>query len=224
LKKLIITISLALFLTALPTFSQEGNASPKKADSSRQKATDEQKKQDLYSRWKKLKKENPAEAYQIAAEYFVSFPDDKTKKAQTLKKWLGDYEKSAKSKLPAANDGETASISNNSANTPAMTTADSTASAAGTWTIVVTTQQGDMHFTLNLAQDGKNLSGSVQSIYGKGTVSSGKIDGNLINLDLQADPLEVKLKGTIDDNKMKGTVTSNIPNIPELPFVGTRSK
>lgn len=221
MKKLIITIAFILLLTALPTYSQS-KAATQKADSGVPKTTDKHKKQDLYSRWEKFKKDNTAEARKIAVEYTDSFPDDKSKKAQALKKWLADYEKAANSELPAKSDDKSAPVSNEAANTSAKITADGAANAAGTWTIVVTTQQGDMHFTLVLTQDGKNVGGSVESIYGKGTVTGGKIDGNLINLDLQADPLEVKLKGTIDDNKMKGTVTSNIPNIPELPFVGTR--
>lgn len=224
MKNLIVTISLVLLLTALPTFSQDVKAPTKKADSGGQQVTADKKKQDLYSRWEKLKKDKPSEARQIAGEYLVSFPDDKSKKAQALKKWVEDYEKTANIGLNAKTSDKTVPLSNEAVNTNSGTAAGDTNNVAGTWMIVVTTKQGDLQFTLKLKQDGKNLSGSVQSPYGDGTVRNGKIDGNVIFLDMEAEPLEVKLNGTADDNRMKGTVTSNIPNIPALPFVGTRSK
>ncbi len=89
---------------------------------------------------------------------------------------------------------------------------------------MVTTQQGDLQFTLNITQGEKNLGGTVQSPYGKGAITGGSFDGKNINLDIAAEPLEVKLKGTIEGGKMNGTVSSNIPNVGDLPFVGTRSK
>jgi hypothetical protein len=224
MKNLIVTISLAILLTALPTFSQEGKLPARKADSGARQTTDKKKKQDLYSRWEKLKKDKPAEARQVANEYFVSFPDDKSKKAQVLKKWVEDNEKTLDIEAIAKMGDKTVSLSNETVNKSGETATGDTNNVAGTWMIVVTTKQGDLQFTLNLKQDGENLSGSVQSPYGDGTVKSGKINGNVIYLDMEAEPLEVKLNGTLDDKKMKGTVTSNIPNIPALPFVGTRSK
>ena len=103
MKKALMIIGLTLLLTALPVFSQGSNTSTKKADSNSPKLTDEQKKQDLYSRWNKLNKNKPAEACQIAADYLVNFPEDKSKNAKILKTWLGDYEKTTKCEVPAEN-------------------------------------------------------------------------------------------------------------------------
>lgn len=196
-----------LFLTALlvcsvvPAWSQAKTTGPKKTGSVSAK-TDAAKKDDLYVRWEKLKTSDPAEAAKLCEEYAAAFPDDKSKRALAMKDWLAEYRKSAKAESPEA---------------------AKTLNLTGSWNIIVSTTQGDLQFSLALEQDGTDLTGHVKSPYGEGK-AKGKIDGNLITLDAASGPLEAKLKGTIDDGKMKGTIKANTDTIPELKFVGTRAK
>jgi len=80
--------------------------------------------------------------------------------------------------------------------------------------------------TLELKQIGADLSGSMSSHLGTGTMESGKISGNslvgTVKFSLQGQQLELKMDGKVEGDKMSGSIEA--PGIPMLSFSGTRAK
>jgi hypothetical protein len=84
----------------------------------------------------------------------------------------------------------------------------SSAGVAGNWQMSFDTPHGKVHGDLKMKQEGTNLTGScdVENI-GAFTLT-GKIDGDKISLDMQASGgnMSLKLTGTLDHEKMSGTM------------------
>ncbi len=94
------------------------------------------------------------------------------------------------------------------ARTPAQ--ASGAASASGIWKLSITSPQGAREITADLQQDGDNVSGSLNMPFGAATITSGKIAGNELTLeitmDFQGRSVPGKLTGTIDGNSFTGTM------------------
>lgn len=97
--------------------------------------------------------------------------------------------------------------------------------ASGTWTITVTTDEGDKPVTLALQQVGDQLRGTIQGSLGSSQISNGSI-GNTGELQFTASVTlasgteEARFSGTINGNLVRGTVS--IVGHPPGTFVGTR--
>jgi predicted Zn-dependent peptidase len=102
------------------------------------------------------------------------------------------------------------------------------AKADGTWTLAVSSPQGDLPLTMTIKADGDKFGGSLTSPVGDGTITGGSLSGNAFtatgSLNFQGTPVEVKINGTIEGDSIKGNVTASIPGVPELPFTGKRAK
>lgn len=118
--------------------------------------------------------------------------------------------------------------------TTATTATSSTATTGaanliGTWAIDITAPNGaTMPATLTLNQEGGALTGKVKMQFGDANLSNITVNGNSfdanIALDFQGQTVNGKVTGSAASERMEGTITMEIPNVPPLPFKGTRSK
>jgi imidazolonepropionase-like amidohydrolase len=97
--------------------------------------------------------------------------------------------------------------------------------AAGTWTITVTTDEGEKPVTLTIQQVGDQLRGTVQGSLGSSQISNGSIGtaGDLqftASLTMGSGTEEGRFTGTIDGNLIRGTVA--VVGHPQATFVGTK--
>jgi hypothetical protein len=80
--------------------------------------------------------------------------------------------------------------------------------------------------TLELKQDGATLSGSMSSPMGGGTLTDGKVSGNMamgtFKVEIQGQAMELKLEGTTEGDKMTGTLSG--VGLPPISFTATKEK
>lgn len=105
-------------------------------------------------------------------------------------------------------------------------TTGETANVSGKWSLTLDFQGQNFPVTLELEQDGENVTGTLESVFGGGDISGGKVRGNKISatagIEFQGQSLELNLSGTVDGDSMSGTV--NTPMIPvPIEFKGERS-
>jgi zinc protease len=98
----------------------------------------------------------------------------------------------------------------------------------GTWNLTISAPGQSLPATLILKQDGENLSGSVESQMGPGTISNltttgNKFDGTL-TFTMQGRAMEMKVNGTVNGDKIDGSIVPNFQGVPPFPFTGTRAK
>jgi imidazolonepropionase-like amidohydrolase len=104
--------------------------------------------------------------------------------------------------------------------------ANGTASVAGgTWTITVTSDEGEKSVTLALQQVGDQLRGTIQGALGSSQISNGSIGANgelqfTASVTMDAGTEEAKFSGTITGNVVRGTVA--VVGHPQGTFVGSR--
>jgi Amidohydrolase family len=98
--------------------------------------------------------------------------------------------------------------------------------AAGHWHIVVDTGQGNQEADLDLdVSEAGAITGSVATSFGNATITRGSVNGNSVNftfkLDVGEGPEDIVASGTIEGNRISGTIgaTGNA-----FPFTGTRPR
>ena len=98
----------------------------------------------------------------------------------------------------------------------------------GKWTLMLEAQGQTLPVTLMLKQDGDKVTGSLESMLGKGDISGGKVTGSkfvgVSKTQIQGQDVELNISGTIFGDTMKGVVNTGIPGFPPLPFEGKRDK
>lgn len=102
---------------------------------------------------------------------------------------------------------------------------DETANVAGKWSLMIDFQGQQLPVSLTLDQDADRVSGVLETMFGNGTISDGKVTGSKLaaaaNAEMQGQPIEFTIAGKVDGNSMSGTLAA--PIIPDpLPFTGTR--
>ncbi len=101
------------------------------------------------------------------------------------------------------------------------------ANANGVWNLNIEVQGQQLPVTLTLKQDGAKVSGTLDSMLGKGEFSDGKIMGNKITaaakMQAQGQTIELSISGTVDGDTMKGVINTGMPGFPPLPFDGKRA-
>jgi dipeptidyl aminopeptidase/acylaminoacyl peptidase len=97
--------------------------------------------------------------------------------------------------------------------------------AGGKWNLTASAGGQEIPITLDLKQDGANLTGELQSHMGGGTIESGKVSGNAVlataKVEVQGQAMELKIEGTIDGGKMNGTMSG--PGLPPITFTATKA-
>lgn len=97
---------------------------------------------------------------------------------------------------------------------------------AGKWTLTVAAPGESVEVLLDLKQDGEAVTGTMTSSVGGGTVTKGtfkekKLTAS-INADIQGSPTELGVEGTVDGDKISGTITAH--GLGSFAYAGTRSK
>jgi len=97
--------------------------------------------------------------------------------------------------------------------------------AGGTWTITVTSDEGEKSVTLALQQVGDQLRGTIQGALGSSQISNGSIGANgelqfTASVTMAAGTEEARFSGTVAGNVMRGTVA--VVGHPQGTFIGTR--
>lgn len=101
----------------------------------------------------------------------------------------------------------------------------SSAPAAGTWTLTVTTDEGEKAITLSLQQESDRLRGSIQGSLGTRDIADGSIGDNgefrfTVPLTFASETSEATFTGTLTGNAMRGTLA--IIGHAAGTFIGTR--
>jgi hypothetical protein len=96
----------------------------------------------------------------------------------------------------------------------------------GKWTLTVAAPGESVEVLLDLKQDGEKVTGTMASSVGGGTVSKGTFKEKklsaTITADIQGSPTELGVEGTVDGDKISGTITAH--GLGSFPYSGTRSK
>lgn len=108
--------------------------------------------------------------------------------------------------------------------------------ASGIWNLTVDFQGQSLPVKLKIEQTENKISGSLESMLGKGKIDNGKIKGNKFSAaaktQIQGQEVEITINGLLDDekeaennsdsNKMSGTLSIPMGGIPELAFTGVK--
>ncbi len=93
---------------------------------------------------------------------------------------------------------------------PGDARASGPANATGVWKLSITSPTGTREITADLQQNGENVSGSLTMPFGAATITSGRLSGNEltleISMDIQGRSVPGKLTGRIDGNSLTGTM------------------
>lgn len=100
------------------------------------------------------------------------------------------------------------------------------ADASGTWNLTVETPQGAVQVAAALQQAGTTISGTVSSLFGEASISSGSIRGRTVQfaayINIGGQPTKIEFDGTIQGDSINGTVS--VSGQGAFPFSGTRPK
>lgn len=96
---------------------------------------------------------------------------------------------------------------------------------AGKWELTSETPRGTSTTTLNLTQDGTNVTGTATMRMGDVPIKDAKLDGNNLTFTIEVGrgerTFEMHYKATVDGDTMKGTISN--PRGGDRPFTGKRA-
>lgn len=105
-------------------------------------------------------------------------------------------------------------------------TPDPTADISGRWTISVDAGGQMIDLVVEFKQTGTDFIGTMASQVGEGTIEKGKVAGGKLTstlvADVQGQPTTIKMEGTVNGDKMSGTL--DVPGFGILQFSGARNK
>lgn len=97
---------------------------------------------------------------------------------------------------------------------------------AGKWTLTVAAPGESVEVLLDLKQEGETVTGTMTSGVGGGAVTKGTFKEKkltaTITADIQGSPTELGVEGTVDGDKISGTITAH--GLGSFSYAGTRSK
>jgi zinc protease len=98
----------------------------------------------------------------------------------------------------------------------------------GVWNLTIDFQGQQVPVTLTLKQNNQKVSGSLDSMLGKGEISDAKISGNKLSgiakMQIQGQAADLTISGKVEGEAMKGTITVPMGGTPPLNFTGTKAK
>jgi hypothetical protein len=101
-----------------------------------------------------------------------------------------------------------------------------TVSTSGKWNVTADVNGQQIPVTFDLKQDGSNFGGTLISEFGLGTIENGKVSGKMImgtmRIELQGQPMELKMEGAIEGDKMTGILSGQ--GLPQISFTATKEK
>ncbi len=98
------------------------------------------------------------------------------------------------------------------------------ANVSGKWTFMVDAGGQVIDLAVELKQDGATFIGTMASAVGNGIFEKGSVAGNAVkatlNADVQGSPASIAVEGTVDGEKMAGTM--NVPGVGVVTFSAVR--
>ena len=96
----------------------------------------------------------------------------------------------------------------------------------GKWSLALQVPGETVDVLLDLKQDGEAVTGTLSSSHasgkiGKGTYKEKKLSATA-TVDLQGSPADVEIEGTVDGDKITGSLT--VPGMGSFPYTGGKSK
>jgi hypothetical protein len=96
---------------------------------------------------------------------------------------------------------------------------------AGVWNLIVETPFGqDIPASLTITNENGAYTGQVESEMGAGSLSSVKVEGSAfqatISFDMDGSSVVAQIEGTANGARLDGKIS--LPNLPSLPFNGSR--
>jgi hypothetical protein len=97
---------------------------------------------------------------------------------------------------------------------------------AGKWNLTVDAPGDAVQVQLDLKQEGETVTGTMVSTHGSGTITKGNFKEKkltaTINADIQGSPTELGVEGTVDGDKISGTITA--AGLGSFSYTGSRAK
>ncbi|HSK73640.1 MAG TPA: hypothetical protein VK892_18225, partial [Pyrinomonadaceae bacterium] len=101
-----------------------------------------------------------------------------------------------------------------------------TVNTTGKWKMTADAGGQIVPIDLELKQNGADLTGTISSALGGGTIENGKISGNMftatMKVEIQGQPMELKMEGKIEGDKMTGNLSG--PGLPPITFTADKNK
>lgn len=98
----------------------------------------------------------------------------------------------------------------------------------GMWELDIEAQGQIYKAKLKIKKENGELKGDLTSDAGEGKFEKAMFKENNFEVtfpfSFYGQPLQLKLKGTVDKDKIKGTLTPDSQDVGDLPFTGTRKK
>jgi len=118
-------------------------------------------------------------------------------------------------------DPKTVTLASPSASAPA-----SAGGLSGKWVATININGQVMEIEMTLTQSGADVSGTTTAMFGKGTVSEGKVSGNsltaIFSTDAQGQAVRSKMEGKVDGDKMSGSFINDLHGT--VAFTAVRKK
>lgn len=96
----------------------------------------------------------------------------------------------------------------------------------GKWKMVADAGGQIINIDLDMKQKDADFTGTISSMLGGGTVENGKVSGTNVTadckVDVQGQPVTLKMEGKVDGDKMTGNLSG--PGLPPISFTATREK
>jgi len=108
----------------------------------------------------------------------------------------------------------------------ADTSAAPSADLSGKWSVTADAGGQQLEIGVELKQTGADFTGATFAQIGNGTIDGGKVSGKtfsaVLHADVQGQPVDFKMEGTIDGDKITGTFSN--AGFGSIPFSGERVK
>lgn len=126
---------------------------------------------------------------------------------------------------PSTTDGKTADKPTTTTTDPKTKTVES---IEGVWELDIEAQGQTYKAKLKIKKENNELKGDLTSDAGEGKFEKAMFKDNNFEVtfpfSFYGQPLQLTLKGTIDKDKIKGTLTPESQDVGDLPFTGIRKK
>ena len=104
--------------------------------------------------------------------------------------------------------------------------AAATVNITGKWNLTASAAGQEIPITMTVNQSGSDVTGTISSPQGNGTVENGKIGANnltgKLKVNIGGQNMELTIEGTINGDKMTGTISG--PGLPPISFSATKDR
>ena len=96
----------------------------------------------------------------------------------------------------------------------------------GKWSLALQVPGETVDVVLDLKQEGESVTGTLASSHASGKIDKGSYKEKKLSatatVDLQGSPAEVQIDGTVDGEKITGSMT--VQGLGSFPYTGSKSK